>query len=353
MAEQHRRRLTEASGERERLTAVLEGMVEGVLVVDRGGHVILANPRLRELFRAWGAVEGRPVIEVIRRAEVEDALREAARTAEPVSREILLGADGGRQVEMHAVRFPGQGDLLGTVAVFHDVTELRRLEGVRREFVANVSHELRTPLTAIRGYAEALQNDLPSDKRQQFLDVILRHTDRLTALIEELLELSRIEGGTRELSLEAIDVAAMARGLLQDLKPRLDARALRAEVLGTEAARARADRRALEQVLLNLLDNAVKYSDPGGAIEITISASKEAVRIEVSDTGIGIPESDRARIFERFYRVDKARSRDLGGTGLGLAIVKHLVQAQEGDVFVCAREGQGTTFSVHLPSAEA
>jgi two-component system phosphate regulon sensor histidine kinase PhoR len=353
MAEQHRRRLTEASDEQERLTAVLEGMVEGVLVVDRGGHVILANPRLRELFRAWGAVEGRPVLEVIRRAEVEDALREAARTAEPVSREILLGADGGRQIEMYAVRFPRQGMLLGTVAVFHDVTELRRLEGVRREFVANVSHELRTPLTAIRGYAEALQSDVPSEKRQQFLDVILRHADRLTALIEELLELSRIEGGTRELSLEAIDVAAMARGLLQDLKPRLDARELRAEVVGREAPRARADRRALEQVLLNLLDNAVKYSDPGGAIEISVAASKDGVRIEVSDTGIGIPESDRGRIFERFYRVDKARSRDLGGTGLGLAIVKHLVQALEGDVFVSARDGKGTTFSVHLPGAAA
>jgi two-component system phosphate regulon sensor histidine kinase PhoR len=254
---------------------------------------------------------------------------------------------------MYAVRFPRQGKLLGTVAVFHDVSELRRLEGVRREFVANVSHELRTPLTAIRGYAEALQSDLPSEKRQQFLDVNLRHADRLTALIEELLELSRIEGGTRELSLEAIDVAAMARGLLQDLKPRLDARELRAEVVEREAPRARADRRALEQVLLNLLDNAVKYSDPGGAIEISVAASKDGVRIEVSDTGIGIPESDRGRIFERFYRVDKARSRDLGGTGLGLAIVKHLVQALEGDVFVSARDGKGTTFSVHLPGAAA
>ena len=353
MAEQLRRRLAEASDEQERLTAVLEGMVEGVLVLDRAGHVILANPRLRELFGAWGAVEGRPALEVIRRAEVDDALQRAARTAEPVSREIQLGADGGRQIEMHAVRFPGQGELLGTVAVFHDVTELRRLEGVRREFVANVSHELRTPLTAIRGYAETLQGDLSPEQRRQFLDVILRHADRLTVLIEELLELSRIEGGMRELSLEPIDVAATVRGLLQDLKPRLDARELRADVLATQTPRARADRRALEQVLLNLLDNAIKYSDPGGAIEIAVSGSKSGVRIEVSDTGIGIPEEDRKRIFERFYRVDKARSRDLGGTGLGLAIVKHLVQAQEGEVFVAARAGPGTTFSVHLPAADA
>ncbi len=353
MAEQLRRRLAEARNGQERLEAVLEGMVEGVLVLDRSGHVILANPRLRELFGAWGAVEGRPALEVIRRTEVDDALREAVRTAEPVSREIRLGTDGGRQLEMYAVRFPGQGELLGTVAVFHDVTELRRLEGVRRDFVANVSHELRTPLTAIRGYAETLQDELAPEQRRQFLDVILRHADRLTALIEELLELSRIEGGTRELSLEPIDVAAMARGLLQDLKPRLDARALRAEVRAGETPRARADRRALEQVLLNLLDNAIKYSDPGGAIEIVVTAATGGVRIEVSDTGIGIPEADRGRIFERFYRVDKARSRDLGGTGLGLAIVKHLVQAQAGEVFVAARAGPGSTFSVRLPSAEA
>jgi two-component system phosphate regulon sensor histidine kinase PhoR len=352
MAEQLRRRLEEASNEQERLTAVLEGMVEGVLVLDRAGHVILANPRLRELFGAWGAVEGRPALEVIRRAEVDDALREAAGTAQPVSREIQLGADGGRHVEMHAVRFPRQGELLGTVAVFHDVTELRRLEGVRREFVANVSHELRTPLTAIRGYAETLQGDLSQEQRQQFLEVILRHADRLTALIEELLELSRIEGGMRELSPEPIDVAAMARSLLQDLKPRLDAKQLRAEVVAEQAPEARADRRALEQVLLNLLDNAIKYSDAGGAIEIAVSGSEDGVRIEVSDTGIGIPDSDRARIFERFYRVDKARSRDLGGTGLGLAIVKHLVQAQGGDVRVAERAGPGTVFRVHLPAAD-
>jgi two-component system phosphate regulon sensor histidine kinase PhoR len=352
MAEQLRQRLAEASDEKERLTAVLEGMVEGVLVVDRGGHVILANPRLRELFGAWGAVEGRPALEVIRRAEVEDAFVEAVRTAEPVSRDIHLGgAEGGRQLEMHAVRFPGTGELLGTVAVFHDVTELRRLEGMRREFVANVSHELRTPLTAIRGYAETLQGDLSEEQRRKFIDVILRHADRLTALIEELLELSRIEGGMRELSPEPIDVAAMCRGLLQDLGPRLETKELRAEVVAEGAPEAQADRRALEQVLLNLLDNAIKYSDPGGAIEIAISRGEGGIRIEVSDTGIGIPESDRARIFERFYRVDKARSRDLGGTGLGLAIVKHLVQSQGGDVVVAGRSGPGTVFRVHLPAA--
>jgi two-component system phosphate regulon sensor histidine kinase PhoR len=352
MAEQLRRRLAQAGDEQARLRAVLQGMVEGVLVLDRAGRVILANPRLRELFGVWGVVEGRPALEVIRRVDIETALAEAARTAEPVLRELHLGAGGGRHLEMHAVRFPSEGALLGTVAVFHDVTEIHRLEGIRRDFVANVSHELRTPLTAIRGFAETLRgSEVPPEQRRQYLDVILRHADRLTALIEDLLELSRIEGGTRSLALEPVDAAALVRDLLRDLKPRLDAGRLHADVRTGPSPCALSDRRALEQVLLNLLDNAIKYSEPGGRIEVAVSAAPPWVRIDVADTGIGIPEADQARIFERFYRVEKARSRDLGGTGLGLAIVKHLVQAQNGEVFVTSREGQGSTFTVRLPAA--
>jgi two-component system phosphate regulon sensor histidine kinase PhoR len=352
MAEQLRRRLAQANDESARLRAVLQGMVEGVLVLDRNGAVILANPRLGELFGVWGPVEGRQAIEVIRRAPVDAALVEAARSAAPVVREIQLAGPNPRQLEMHAVRFPSHGSLLGTVAVFHDVTEIHQLEGVRRDFVANVSHELRTPLTAIRGFAETLRgSELSVEQRRQYLDVILRHADRLTALIEDLLELSRIEGGTRSLALEAVDVGALAKALLQDLKPRLDAGRLVADVKAGPAPAALADRRALEQVLLNLLDNAIKYSEPGGRIEIALTGAPDGVRIDVSDTGIGIPAADRARIFERFYRVEKARSRDLGGTGLGLAIVKHLVQALDGEVFVASREGKGTTFTLRLPAA--
>jgi two-component system phosphate regulon sensor histidine kinase PhoR len=354
MAEQLRRRLAQAGDEQARLRAVLTSMVEGVLVLDRSGRVILANPRLRELFGAWGAVEGRPALEVIRRADVEAALGEAARTPAPVVRELQLGAPGGRRLQMHAVRFPSQGALLGTVAVFHDVTEIHRLEAIRRDFVANVSHELRTPLTAIRGFAETLRESaLPAEQRRQYLDVILRHADRLTALIDDLLELSRIEGGTRELAVEPVDAAGLARDLVRDLKARLDAGRLQGEVRAGAAPPALADRRALEQVLLNLLDNAIKYSEPGGRIAVVVAGAPPWVRIDVTDTGIGIPEVDRARVFERFYRVEKARSRDLGGTGLGLAIVKHLVQAQAGEVFVDSREGQGTTVTLRLPAAPA
>ena len=352
MAEQLRRRLAQANDEHARLRAVLQGMVEGVLVLDRNGAVILANPRLAELFGVWGPVEGRPALEVIRRVDVDAALAEALLSPEPVAREIQLGGPTPRHLEMHAVRFPSQGALLGTVAVFHDLTEIHQLERMRRDFVANVSHELRTPLTAIRGFAETLRgNEVSPEQRRQFLDVILRQSDRLTALIEDLLELSRIEGGTRELALEAVDVGALARSLLQDLKPRLEAGRLTAAAQAGPAPAAWADRRALEQVLLNLLDNAIKYSEPGGRIEIALTGTPDGVRIDVSDTGIGIPEADRARIFERFYRVEKARSRDLGGTGLGLSIVKHLVQTLRGEVFVASREGKGTTFTLRLPAA--
>ncbi|TFG94056.1 MAG: HAMP domain-containing protein, partial [Myxococcales bacterium] len=254
MAEQLRRRLAQADAEQARLRAVLQGMVEGVLVLDRSGAVILANPRLRELFGVWGPVEGRPAIEVIRRVEVDAALAEALLSAAPVVREIQLGGLSARQLEMHAVRFPSHGSLLGTVAVFHDVTEIHQLEGMRRDFVANVSHELRTPLTAIRGFAETLRgSEVSIDQRRQYLDVILRHADRLTALIEDLLELSRIEGGTRGLAPEAVDVGARARSLFQDLKPRLEAGRLVAAVQSGPVPAAWADRRALEQVLLNLL----------------------------------------------------------------------------------------------------
>ncbi|HEU4427373.1 MAG TPA: ATP-binding protein [Myxococcota bacterium] len=338
-----------AEAERERLEAVLDGMVEGVLVTATDGGVQLANTRLRELFDAWGEVAGRRVLEVVRRADVAEALERAAGSKEPVAIEIALANDG--LLEMHARRFPERGEMQGVVAVFHDVSEIRRLENHRRDFVANVSHELRTPLTAIQGFAETLRDEsLDADRRRQFVDVISRNAERLRALIEDLLELSRIEGRTLPLALEPVDTAAVTTSLLRDLRPRLDARSLEASLRGA-ARPVLADRRALEQVLQNLLDNAVKYTEPGGRIEVRLANGEGKVRVEVADTGIGIPDRDRSRVFERFYRVEKARSRDLGGTGLGLAIVKHLVQAMDGEVFLSSREGEGTTFTVVLPAA--
>jgi two-component system phosphate regulon sensor histidine kinase PhoR len=235
--------------------------------------------------------------------------------------------------------------------VFHDVSDIRRLESHRRDFVANVSHELRTPLASIQGFVETLHDDsLEPAQRKQYLDVVARNAERLRALIEDLLELSRIEGRTQPLALEPVDAAALAGSLLRDMRPRIEARRLAVAAAGA-APPALADRRALEQVLQNLLDNALKYTEPGGRIDVRLSSAGGKIRIEVADTGIGIPEADRTRVFERFYRVDKARSRDLGGTGLGLSIVKHLVQAMDGDIFLESREGHGTTVAVVLPAA--
>ncbi|HUG37518.1 MAG TPA: ATP-binding protein, partial [Candidatus Limnocylindrales bacterium] len=352
MAEELRARIADLTSEKEQLRAVLLGMVEGVLVVDRQGRVVLANRRLRELFGAWGEVIGRSALEMIRRTEIEQALEQAAASQEPVVLELAAGEDRDRAILMHAVRFPASGELLGTVAVFHDVTELRRLERVRREFVANVSHELKTPLTAIRGFAETLREKSPDEEqRRQYLDVILRHAGRLSDLIDDLLELSRIESRQTALDRTEVAVVAVAQGILRDLAPRLAARRLGAELRAEGEMHALADRRALEQVLLNLLDNAIKYTDPEGRIEIRVRREGDRIRLDVADTGIGIPESDQLRIFERFYRVDKARSRDLGGTGLGLAIVKHLVQAMGGEVSVRSRPGEGTTFTLTLPAS--
>ena len=289
------------------------------------------------------------LLEVTRRSEIADALARAAATSEGIALEADLG--DGRVLEMHARRFPQAGEAQGVVAVFHDVSELRLLESHRRDFVANVSHELRTPLASIQGFVETLHDDsLEPAQRKQYLGVVSRNADRLRALIEDLLELSRIEGRSQPLALEPVDALAVASDLLRDMAPRIEARGLTAAASGA-APPVLADRRALEQVLQNLLDNAVKYTEPGGRIEVRAALANGKVRIEVADTGMGIPEADRARVFERFYRVDKARSRDLGGTGLGLAIVKHLVQAMDGDLRLDSREGEGTSVAVLLPAA--
>ncbi len=344
-----RRELEGARAETDRLRVVLASMVEGVLVVDRSRRILLANPPLREILDTRGPLEGRRVDEVLRERTVEAAIARALE-GEEVTVEAALP---GRVLLLRAGPYPRRGAPEGAVALFHDVTELRRLERLRRELVANVSHELRTPLTAIRGFAEMLRDaELSPAERGRHLEVILRHAGRLERLTDDLLELARLEGGERPLHPEPVDPAALARRLLRELAPLLERRGLEARVEEEAGGpiRALADPRALEEVLVNLLDNAVKYTEPGGRIALRALVREGQVRIEVEDTGIGIPASDLPRIFERFYRVDKGRSRELGGTGLGLAIVKHLVQAMGGEVGVSSRLGAGTRFRVDLPA---
>lgn len=352
MGEQLRQRLDETTAEKERLDAVLNAMVEGVLVVDPDGALLLANNRLRELFEAWGEVEGKSPLEVVRNAEFEQLLIAATGTNDPLSCEIQVGGLDPRDLRVQAVRFPsGETPRLGTVAVFHDLTEVRRLEQVRQDFVANASHELRTPLTAVQGFTETLlrSSDLSQDEQRSYLSIIERHALRLRHIVDDLLVLSRAESGDASLSFGEVDLAELAASLIDDAKKRPRASRLSIDLVGDPEVLGWADRGAAEQVLSNLLDNAIKYTDPGGRIEVSVSTAADHVAAHVRDTGIGIPAEDLSRIFERFYRVDKARSRELGGTGLGLAIVKHLVQRMGGEISIESEVGEGSTFAFTLP----
>ncbi|MGH7337590.1 MAG: sensor histidine kinase, partial [Myxococcota bacterium] len=328
-------------------------MVEGVLVVDTRGVILLANSRLRELFDLQGEIVGRRLLEGVRNADLDAIVAESAKTDELVARNIALPGPNHRTLQVLAARFPSEGERTGTVTVFHDTTDLMRLEEVRRDFVANASHELRTPLAAMRGFAETLleSTSLSPEDQKSYLEVIHRHVQRLSSLVEDLLELSTIESRTLRLEIAPVDVARTAENLIADSRLRLEERRIAAALRADGLPLALADARALDQVLGNLLDNALKYTEPGGSIEITVEERLGRVRVSIADSGIGIPAEDTSRIFERFYRVDRARSRALGGTGLGLSIVKHLVQAMGGEISVKSELGRGSTFSFTLPSA--
>ena len=368
--------LEAAREEKEKLEAVLSGMVEGVLVLDRTGDIRLSNRCADRLFGAapGESLIGRPLMSVSRDPDLQDLVREVMReeAAVPNQREITLegGAErGSLQVTATSIGDPGTSAQL-FILVFHDITELKKLEATRRDFVANVSHELRTPLTAIRGYAETLQSGALKEPElaSRFIEVIARHSERLGRLIDDLLTLSDLELGRTEIqrapaSIDgAVDAAIevvrekAAQGNVQlhrevsaDIPP----------VLGD------ADR--IEQLLVNLVDNAVKYTPEGGSVIVRAREADERggdgspggrngmhswVELSVVDTGIGIAKSELPRLTERFYRVDKARSRSLGGTGLGLAIVKHIVQAHGGSMRIDSEVGKGTCVSVYLPALE-
>lgn len=354
MAGQIRDRIEETTNEKDRLQAVLNGMVEGVLVVDVAGRVLLVNDRLREFYQVPDEVLGRSALEAVRDAEVDALLVEAAATDQAASRKITAIRGDRRTFRVHAVRFPaGDGPRAGTVAVFHDITEVARLEAVRRDFVANASHELRTPVAAIRGYAETLLGaaELAADDRQAALETIHRHAIRLSNLVADLLELSAIEGRSIESEPSRIDVAELAARLVRDSRQRIEAHGIELSLTAPTSATAWVRRQAVEQTLANLLDNACSYTDPGGWIRVSVAAEGDAVTLCVADSGIGISPSDQHRIFERFYRVDASRSRAVGGTGLGLSIVKHLVHSMGGRIDVESQLGRGSTFSVTLPAA--
>ena len=344
--------LGEIREERDLLDRILSGMQEGILLLDGNGLVELVNPSLREMLLLGADGVGRPLLEVVRHAALKDLLERSRQTDETVTGEIEVGGLRPRRLLVHARKLAGEP--AGLLVVFVDVTELRRLETMRRDFVANVSHELRTPIAAVRSAAETVRGAAASDAEAtaHFLDMIDRNAERLQRLVEDLLDLSRIESREFKLTLEPVPVGPAVERASQLFRDRAVARWVK---LLTDAPpdlpSARADRRALEQVLTNLVDNATKYCTEGATVTVRATRDGSMLRIAVTDTGPGIEERHLPRLFERFYRVDAGRSRELGGTGLGLSIVKHLVDAMGGVVSVESTVGVGSTFTVSLPVA--
>jgi two-component system phosphate regulon sensor histidine kinase PhoR len=349
MADQLVERFEAVRREEGRLRTMLDAMVEGVLVTDPEGKIVLTNAAL--IRRVGPDLEGRTTIEAIRSPELHEAVQQAIR-GRSVNVELELVSGGqSRWLTAHVAPLPKDQ---GVVAVLHDVTELKRADAVRRDFVANASHELRTPLTAIRGFAETLLDGALTDERtaKRFVGNIVENAKRLQSLVDDLLELSRAESPDSAVELVEVDVAHVAALVLQGVEGRAADKRQQLVLEGAgEVILAQGDSRALDQVLLNLVDNAIKYTPEGGRITVRIAQRGEEVVIEVADNGPGIPRAHQDRIFERFYRVDKGRSRAQGGTGLGLAIVRHLVQRMKGRISVESQVGEGSTFRVTLAAA--
>jgi two-component system, OmpR family, phosphate regulon sensor histidine kinase PhoR len=341
--------LGELMSERDRLGGILSGMQEGVLLLDDEERVELINPALREMLLLGTDAAGKTALELIRHAELKELLDEARRASAHVTREIELSGLKPRRLLVRAAPLSGERD--GLFAVFVDVTEMRRLESLRRDFVANVSHELRTPVTAIRSAAETLHVAAHNDPEAvaRFVDIIERNAERLHDLVEDLLDLSRIESREFRVRFEPVELEPVFAHVLSLFRERAEKKNIRL-AFDTEpgVSSVRADRRALENVLTNLVDNAVKYCGNGAEVRLLAAADDDRVRVSVRDTGPGIEARHLPRVFERFYRVDSGRSRELGGTGLGLSIVKHLVEAMRGEVGVESAPGRGTEFHFTL-----
>jgi two-component system phosphate regulon sensor histidine kinase PhoR len=343
--------------DREQLRTILSGMIEGVIAIDHDQRVQFANDRAGQLlgFNPTGAVD-RKLWEVARQRGFQAIVEKGLGADGPHREELDWKGPGARNLAVYVSRLPA-GSAPGAVVVVHDTTEVRRLERMRQDFVANVSHELKTPLAVIKSTIEALQDGAAEDPvaRVAFLAQVSQEADRLEALIQDVLSLARIESGELGLELRPVRLDKAITDCLERHQPRAESKTLtlveKPPALAPGDVPALADPDALRQVLDNLVDNAIKYTLNGGRITARWDATLEQVSFEIEDTGVGIAEKDQPRVFERFYRVDTARSREVGGTGLGLAIVKNLVQAMRGTVRVTSQVGVGTTFRVTLPRA--
>ena len=355
MADEIGSKVNSLSSEKAKLGAVVSGMFEGVILTNEKGEIVLANPSIYKLFMVDSSPEGKVPIEMVRSAIIQDIVDRVLKEKQRLTtKELIINVPEEKVIQVNGVPVMEKGKLEGAILVFHDITELRRLERVRQDFVANVSHELRTPISSIKGYAETLLEGAINDKAnaKDFVEIIYRDSERLAKLIDDILDLSRIESDKMKMALLPTDFAGTLERSIAIMAKQAKAKLIAVKMdLPESLPKILADEARISQVLINLLDNAIKYTKEGGSVTVSARPKDKYIQIDVSDTGIGIPEEDISRIFERFYRVDKARSRELGGTGLGLSIVKHIVQAHDGEVWVKSLVGHGSTFSFIIPKA--
>ncbi len=357
MAKQLRQQMTKVNETRYLARAILDSMGDGVIALDSKGKLLMINPALEKIFNLEkDKVIGKKLIEVIRNYELDQLLRQVLANKQPAFQEIKMLLPDSKIFRVNATPLKSSGgSSVGVVALMRDVTRYQQLEKMRRDFVANVSHELRTPLTSIKGFLETLLDGAIEDEKtaKHFLRIMKLETDRLTKLIDDLLKLSKLENRKTIFNKEPVDMNEVIDQVIFIFKPQAEAKDIHLRKNSdADVPIVSAEKDLLIQVLINLVDNAIKYTPSGGQVVISTHADQGQINVSVEDTGPGIPKESLARIFERFYRVDKARAREAGGTGLGLAIVKHVIELHDGSIKV-ENTGQGAKFTFSLPVCNA
>lgn len=353
MAQDIEDKIKEIKAQNQKLAAIFNNMIEGVIVVDKNGRIISINPTIEKIFGVSKKdAEGKMFLEAIRNNDIPEVINAVLRKGQSSSAELALMYPVNKIFEINASPIFDDSNVAGCLVVIHDITEIRRLETVRSDFIANVSHELKTPLTSIKGFIETLLEGALDDKEnnRSFLTIIQEHAQRLNNLVNDLLSLSHLESNEIVLEKEGINIKQQVEGVIMGFKSQLKKKNIEVKDELPVGLSIKADKNRIEQVFTNLIDNAIKFNKEKGTIKIYSQDANGKIKIIVEDSGVGIPKKDIARIFERFYRVDKARSRELGGTGLGLSIVKHIVELHNGSVGAESTEGFGSKFWIVLPS---
>jgi two-component system, OmpR family, phosphate regulon sensor histidine kinase PhoR len=355
LVDELKNQLKSANEEKAKLVTAFSSMTEGILILDAGDRIEVVNPSLGNLLASqYGDIKGKTLMEAFRNVELQKAFLQFRATKQSVSQEITLGNIEPVILNISVSTVEGSSAEEKNMIIFHDITRLKKLERVRADFIANVTHEIRTPLTAILGYLETIKDGTIENKDQErkFMEIIINHAQRLNRLVEDLLTISKIELGEMNFHFEQVSLSDIITNVIPLIEPKANLKKIKIDNrIADKLQSITADKDKLIQVFVNILDNAVKFTQDAGEITIEAAedAAKDGIAVSITDTGIGIPESEVARLGERFYRVDKTRSRDLGGTGLGLSIVKHLMIAHGGQLEIASQLGRGTKVSLHFP----